>query len=165
MRGLRSPFAATLRSYVACEVDEAVYAVPVDSVQEIIQPLPLTALPHSPPGVIGAIEHRNQVVPILDLGQRLGFGPTLSARRKWVLMREGARVLGLVVNHVFEVFQSDPKELRPVPALAGDELRGATGVLDFRGKMAFLLDMSVVSQLAELAEPGMSSQGQDGATL
>lgn len=146
------------RSYVACEVGDTYYVLPVEQVQEIVQPMRLSALPHAPPGVIGAIEHRETVVPVLDLGYRLGFGPTQTPRRKWVLMKAQGRTLGLVVAQVHEVLEASDSSLRLAPDVGDVDLRGATHVLNYRGAMAFLIDMKAVAKLAEMALPLTEAQ-------
>jgi len=150
MSRLRPARSVATRAFVACEVGETVYALPVDEVQEIVQPLRLNPLPHAPPGVVGAVEHREIVVPVLDLGKRLGFGATESSRRKWVLMRARQRTLGIVVRQVHEVFEALETDLRAAPDVGDVAARGASQVLNYKGKMAFVLDMSSVAALADM---------------
>ncbi len=141
------------RSFVACEVGEATYVLPVEEVQEIVQPLALTALPHAPRGVIGAVEHRNDVVPVLDLSERLGFGPTRSEKAKWVLLRSPRGAIGIVVGRVLEVFEIPETAIRPAPEVGDVAARAASSVLSHRGKMAFVLNLSAVAELAEIGLP------------
>jgi purine-binding chemotaxis protein CheW len=136
---------------VACEVGESYYALPVEEVQEITQPLGLTQLPHAPEGVIGAVEHREQIVPILDLGARLGFGPTTATRRKWVLVRGRGQTVGVVVARVHEVFEVPAAQLRPAPQVGDALVRAASHVLTYRDKMAFVLSLESVATLSDLA--------------
>ncbi len=147
---IRSAKGGLARALVACEVGQVFYALPVEQVQEIIQPMPLTALPHSPPGVVGAVEHRETVVPILDLGERLGYGPTNEPRRKWVLLRGGQQSLGIVVRQVHEVIEVTDEQLRPAPDVGDVASRSASHVLSYRGAMAFVLDIAHLSVLAEV---------------
>lgn len=149
---IRSSKAGQARALVACEVGEVFYALPVEQVQEIIQPMHLTALPHAPPGVVGAVEHRDAIVPILDLGQRLGYGPTREPRRKWVLLRGTQRSLGIVVARVHEVIEVSESQLRPAPDVGDIAARAASHVISYRGVMAFVLDIASVAQLAEAVE-------------
>jgi purine-binding chemotaxis protein CheW len=150
---LRAAKIGTARALVACEVGQVFYALPVEQVQEIIQPMALTALPHAPPGIVGAVEHRDMVVPILDLGERLGYGPTLEPRRKWVLLRGAQRSMGLVVKQVHEVIEVTEAQLRPAPDIGDVAARAASHVISYRGTMAYVLDLSGVAQLAEAVEP------------
>lgn len=150
---IRGSKSGSARALVACQVGEVFYALPVEQVQEIIQPMPLTALPHCPKGVVGAVEHRDTVIPILDLGERLGYGPTVEPRRKWVLLRGGTRSMGIVVRHVHEVIEVTDAQLRPAPDVGDVAARSASHVFSYRGKMAFVLDVASVAQLAEVARP------------
>jgi purine-binding chemotaxis protein CheW len=54
------------KSLVGFVVGDVAYAVPIAAVQEIVAPLPLTELPHSPDVVAGVADHRGQVMPIVD---------------------------------------------------------------------------------------------------
>jgi len=145
----RSSKMGAARALVACEVGQVFYALPVEQVQEIIQPMPLTALPHAPPGVVGAVEHRDIVIPILDLGERLGYGPTNEPRRKWVLLRGAQRSLGIVVKQVHEVIEVTETQLRPAPDVGDVAARSASHVISYRGTMAYVLDIAGVALLAE----------------
>lgn len=156
---LRSSKVGASRALVACEVGEVFYALPVEQVQEIIQPMPLTALPHAPPGIVGAVEHRDAVLPILDLGERLGYGPTLEPRRKWVLLRGTQRSMGIVVKQVHEVIEVTEAQLRPAPDIGDVGARSASHVISYRGTMAYVLDIGSVAQLAEGAEPRQLAAG------
>lgn len=150
MSRARAVRVARARSFVACEVGEATYVLPVEEVQEIVQPLALTALPHAPPGVIGAVEHRAEVVPILDLSERLGFGATKSDKTKWVLLRGPRGAIGVVVGRVLEVFEISESSIRPAPEVGDVAARAAKSVLTHRGKMAFVLNLQAVAELAQV---------------
>lgn len=150
MSRARAVRVARARSFVACEVGLSTYVLPVEEVQEIVQPLDLTALPHAPPGVIGAVEHRAEVVPILDLSERLGFGYTTSDKAKWVLLRGPRGAIGVVVARVLEVFEIAETSIRPAPEVGDVAARAARSVLNHRGKMAFVLDMYAVAELAQV---------------
>lgn len=151
MSRLRVARAVKTRSFVACQVGEARYVLPVEEVREIVQPMTLTALPHAPQGIIGAVEHRDEIVPVLDLGARLGFGRTSSSKSKWVLLRAHSRTLGVVVDHVLEVFEIAESAIRPAPDVGDVGARAANMMVSYRGGMAFILNMQAVAKLAEVA--------------
>jgi purine-binding chemotaxis protein CheW len=132
------------KSLVGFVVGEVSYAVPIVDVQEIVTPLPLTELPHSPDAVAGVTDHRGHVIPIVDLRARFGLS-TLSdrARSKWILIRVEGRILGLAVDRVTDVFGTGGVEIRPAPTLGGGEdARGILGVTNYEGGLVFVLDVS-----------------------
>lgn len=138
------------RGLVAVVVQGTTYALPIDKVQEIIVPTKLTPLPQAPLGVIGAVDHRGDVVPLLDLALRLGYGRTEGERRKWILFRDRGRGIGLVVERVLEVFRVSVDDVRPAPTLGHPELRSSTEVVTFQGSMAFVLELPVLYRAAEV---------------
>jgi len=138
------------RGFVACAVGPATYAVGIEHVQEIVLPVRLSSLPEAPDGFIGAVDHRGEVVPVLDLGLKLGFGPTTHPKRKWILVRVGGRLLGVVVAQVFEVFRVEERALRAAPALGQNTVKTATQVVAFDSELAYVLDTESLAQLAEL---------------
>src|SRR5690606_26352908 len=92
-----------------------------------------------------------EVVPVLDLGLKLGFGETADPKRKWILVRIGGRLLGVVVAQVFEVFRVEQKALRAAPALGSQHaIRTSSQVVAFDSELAYVLDTESLAQLAEL---------------
>jgi len=96
------------------------------------------------------VDHRGDVVPLLDLSLRLGHGPTAGERSKWILFRDRGHGIGLVVERVIEVFRVNVDDVRPAPTLGHPELRSSTEVVTFQGAMAFVLELPVLYQAAEV---------------
>lgn len=148
------------KSLVGFSVGAVNYAVPINSVREIINPADVTRLPHAPPVVVGVADHRGEVVPVIDLRVRFGVPPTVDARRtKWILVDVGGMTIGLVVDRVTEVFGTGGAGLRPAPSLGGGEdERGIVGVTTHEGIMVFVLDLarfeSIAAGLGYLDVPG-----------
>jgi purine-binding chemotaxis protein CheW len=95
------------------------FAVDIMRVQEIIPPLALTPVPEAPGHVAGLFRLRGDVVPVIDLGRRLGLPASAPTRRaKYVVVKVAGRLLGLMVDEVCEVLRLAREELRPSPAVA-----------------------------------------------
>jgi purine-binding chemotaxis protein CheW len=56
-------------SIVVLRLGRQQYGLPVTKISEIIQMVAVTELPHLQPGVLGVIDYRGEVVPLLDLRQ------------------------------------------------------------------------------------------------
>ncbi len=127
------------------------YAVDIQLVQEIINPLPIVNLPHSPPAILGVSDHRGEVVPILDLRLRLGLEAAENTRRtKWVIVQLEDRSVGMVVDAVTDVFGAGGDSQREVPSLGfGDEARGIAAVHAHQGTLVFVIDVDRVAAPAE----------------
>jgi purine-binding chemotaxis protein CheW len=143
------------KSLVGFIVGDVEYAIPISEVKEIVNPIPLTELPHAPTTVAGVADHRGDVVPVIDLRTRFGVNGVRDDRRaKWILVGVGDKTVGLIVDAVTEVFGTGGAELRPPPNLGpGDDLRGITGVTTREGRLTFVLDVSRFESLtAPLAQ-------------
>ena len=70
------------KSLVGFRIGEVSYAIPIGAVRGIINPVPLTALPHPPPAVAGVADHRGEVVPVVNLRTRFGLDKLAGQKRE-----------------------------------------------------------------------------------
>lgn len=136
------------RTWVGFEVGGVVYAVPIQHVREIIRPLPMQVLPHASETVIGVIDHRGDVVPIVDLRVRFrAKSSTQPSHTRWVIVNWQGRLTGLAVDRVTEVFSLNEAEARPVPDLGhGQDIHGITAAYSYAGRLVFTLDIQRITQ-------------------
>lgn len=138
-----SASASVGESLVGFLVGDVVYAVPISHVREVVAPAPLTALPHAPSAVAGVMDHRGQVVAVVDLRARFGLGSAPDhGRTRWILLEVEGRGVGLITDSVLGVLPVASDGLRPPPSLGtGDEERALLGVASHGGRMVFVLDV------------------------
>ena len=103
---------------------EALFALPVTLVQEILDARPVSTLPNAPPHLLGVIDVRGASVAVVDLRRLLGEPPREEApdTRLVVLLLDhaGSQLpVALRVDRVIEVTGLDDGGLEPV---AGAEL-------------------------------------------
>jgi purine-binding chemotaxis protein CheW len=68
-------------------------SLPLAEVVEILQPRPLTRVPHGPPSLLGLANLRGAVVPVISLSALLGAGASpVTAASRLVLVSPGAAV-------------------------------------------------------------------------
>ena len=125
----RSDQAKNLVSFLVGDVR---YAVEIQVVREIVNPLPTVPLPHAPREVVGVSDHRGDVLPVVDLRVRFGLAASESTRKtKWIVVRipDREQSVALVVDAVTEVFGASKGDQRSVPELGkGQDLRGIAQV-------------------------------------
>ena len=108
------------QQYLTFTLADEVFAVGTRSVREIIEYARLTPVPMMPPCVLGVINLRGGVVPIMDLRQRLGAGHTAISRRSCVVILEVERddlrqVMGVLVEAVNAVIEIAAQDIEPPP--------------------------------------------------
>lgn len=109
----------TCSDIVTLALDETLYGIPVDRVQEILDMRPVAPMPNAPSHLLGIIDLRGENVPVVDMRKLLGMPTaedTPQTRILVVLMRRGGHeaVIGLRTDRVIEVTQLDEGDLRPL---------------------------------------------------
>jgi purine-binding chemotaxis protein CheW len=123
------------------------YGVDILRVQEIRGWSPVTRIPQSPPHVLGVLNLRGSIVPIIDLRmrfqlERAEYTPLTVIIVLSVESSVGRRDIGMVVDGVSDVMDIDNNRVKPTPELARqvttDFIRGLASVSDH---MVMLLDV------------------------
>lgn len=124
------------------------FGIEIRQIREIRRWSPVTALPHALPGVLGVINLRGAVVPILDLAAWLGLGATpASSRNVFVVAQAEGRSVGLLVESVSEIVAVDPAQIRAVPTGAGPAgAHCVHGLIDAGDDMIRVMDLCAVLQ-------------------
>ncbi|ACM02844.1 chemotaxis protein CheW [Cereibacter sphaeroides] len=91
---------------------EALYALPVERVQEILDLRPVAPLPNAPAHLLGLCDVRGAGVPVVDLRSLLGLPPTEDTGHSrilvtWVASAGARHVVGLKTERVIEVTALD----------------------------------------------------------
>lgn len=122
------------------------YCVDIMSVREIRGGARATPLPHSPRYMRGVINLRGTVLPIMDLSSRLDLDvETDTGRNVIIVVANGGRTLGLMVDAVSDILAIRTEDLQPPPDLPAGGARtfvSALTIVDDR--MIRVLDLNAV---------------------
>ncbi|MFN7134354.1 MAG: chemotaxis protein CheW [Myxococcales bacterium] len=127
----------------AFRVGEEEYVLDIMRIKEIIPPLRITQVPHAPPFVVGVVNLRGAIIPIVDLRERLSLPPAPPTRRtRYLICMVGGRRVGLVVDAVTEVLRIPRGSIKPAPALlAGPGPKFFVGVCGEKERLKLLLNV------------------------
>lgn len=110
---------ATSESWIGFILAGQSYAAPVARVQEVIRPHDIATVPGAPAAVLGLMNLRGRLLPVLDGRVRLALRGGVcfddAAARVLVLDSEG-ETMGLLVEAVGELMQVDEDAVGPPPA-------------------------------------------------
>ena len=127
-------------------------AVDVMRIAEVLQPVPVTALPAAPGFVEGIISLRGRFLPVIDLRRRFGGVPAEDqARAKYIVAPIGTTSVALVVDEVLGVERIPLDQIQPAPSLGQGRVAPAmvSGVVRWDEKVFLLLDVDQVLSIAE----------------
>ena len=138
---------------IAFNIGEQEFCLGTTSVREIRGWTPATALPHAPDFVLGVVNLRGAVLPIVDLAVRLGFPPTQpTARHAIIVVEVGDQVAGLLVDGVSDIFTADDAQIQPTPEIAAETAKlYLRGVIAMDGRLIGVIDIVNLLPTPELA--------------
>ncbi len=105
---------------VVFSLGEEEYALPITQVQEIIRYTEPRAVASETVWVRGVISLRGKIVPVCDLGSRLGRTYELASEAKIVIVETDAGTAGVIVDEVEEVRTIEGDQLETVPGAGTD---------------------------------------------
>ncbi|MCL4294711.1 MAG: chemotaxis protein CheW [Anaerolineae bacterium] len=132
--------------YLSFMVGNGEFAFNVTGVKEITVMKPVTIVPHAPAFVQGVINLRGEIVPIVDLGCRLGMAASEYNKRARIIIVEvatnkGSIPVGIAVNSVSDVIDIRAKEIEEVSAVEKNPRASfILGYAKANGKIRILLD-------------------------
>jgi purine-binding chemotaxis protein CheW len=157
--------AETSEQYLTFMLAGEEYGVDILRVQEIKGWDKVTRIPHTPDYVLGVINLRGAVVPILDLRRRFGletidFGPTTVVIVVRVMSGLTERTVGMVVDAVSEVYNVDAADSKPPPDVCGSvDTVFVKALATVEEKMLILLDIDrlIGNSIGDELSPGVAA--------
>jgi len=111
--------------HIVFSVDKVEYVLPASEVLHMESFTGATRVPGTLPYVAGLVQVRGRVLPVIDLRLRFGLPAreaTLDSRI--LIVQQGTRVVGLLVDSAREILRIDESALRPPPELIGEQAAG-----------------------------------------
>lgn len=106
------------REYLTFTLGEENYGVDILSVQEIMALPRLTKLPRAPRHVLGVMNLRGMVVPVMDMRLRLNLPTETEIEPVVVVVKIGNKYMGAVVDSVSDVVEFKESEIQDPPDFA-----------------------------------------------
>jgi two-component system chemotaxis response regulator CheV len=119
-------------------VGDVHYGINVAKVREIVKPLPVTQMPEAHACVDGVIELRGRVMPLINLGKRLGTVNFEDQEKHVVICEFNMTFVGFLVNSVSRIHRITWNDLSPAPTAAHTDI--VTGIVKMSDKLIILLD-------------------------
>lgn len=124
------------------------YAVETAYVLEVVLLQDLTPVPCTPPTILGVVNHRGRIIPIIDFRRLLALPGQEGGKSWWVVVVEAERMMfGIGTDAVTGTIQIQASDLAPPPrTLAGDRQTFTRGVTGETGEMVVVLDLVTVAR-------------------
>ncbi len=147
-------------------LDSVEFGLDIDRVQEITTRTEITPVPGAPKFVLGVINLRGQIIPVLDSRQRFHLAhaePT--ARTRIMVLDLAGEPTGFQVDAVAEVVKLDDFALKATPPLvAGVRSEYLAGMVTAGSRLITLIDLDKILDSSEFFHRQLLSQ-ETGRTL
>lgn len=138
--------------YIAFQLGNDAYATSILNVQEIINRMDTVRLPEAPEYIIGVIDFRDRVIPIIDLKKKLSLPedpPTGS--EKIIILNLNNLVLGGLVDQINGVISIDELSIKRELSAFNEEIREyISGFVNYENRIYKLIDFSCILSQRDL---------------
>lgn len=105
-----------LLKFVLFVLDNESYAFPIESVSEIVMLSEITPVPGAPDYVLGLMDLRGEIIPVIDLERRFGLvRETSVAGQHIIVIRSNKYNFGIRVDAVSGIIESALSDLQASP--------------------------------------------------
>lgn len=145
---------------VCFKIGKEEYGIDILKVQEILNLPKITLLPKAAEFILGVIELRGKVLPIIDLSKRFGIESSNTSKtlRAIVVKIKGKKV-GLAIDSVSHVVKVDSEAIEPPPAIVkGISGRYIVGIAKVNEEFVVVLDIDQIFSSSELTALDISNK-------
>ncbi len=136
--------------FVVFRLADEEYGAQIHNIQEIIRPEEPTKVPNNPDFIEGVINHRGEIVPVLDLKKRFRLGNADYDREsRFIVAEVGEKKVAFVVDEVTEILRVDSEQIGEPPEMTKINKDYITGVIKMENGLVILLDLSKVLTVEE----------------
>lgn len=130
------------KQYCTFQLGSLDFGVEVLNVQEVMLQPNITAVPLAPQVVRGLMNLRGQIVPSIDLRERLGLPTSTERLPMCVVLTSEDGPVSLLVDLIGDVVEIGEEAFEPTPAtVQGETRRIVAGVYKLENRLLLVLDV------------------------
>jgi len=141
--------ATNQKQIVVFSLDERRYALNLSAVERVVWAVEITPLPKAPGFVLGVINYQGQIIPVVDIRQRLNLPQRdMISDDQLILARTSRRLVALVADSVAGIHElPDRESVAAEQVLPGAEYIHGAAKLD--GNLVLICDLDQFLPFAE----------------
>ena len=142
---------STSLQIVCFKIGNEEYGIDILQVQEILKIPKITRLPKSRAHIIGVMDLRGKVIPIIDLGKKFGIIADLANSSRAIVVDIEGRQVGLAIDSVSHVVKVDSGDIEPPPPVVkGISGKYIVGIAKLKSGFVVILDINQIFSAEEL---------------
>jgi len=147
---IKEDLAGETKSFLSFRLEEEHFAIPVMKIMEILEAPKITKVPKAPNFLVGVINLRGAVLPVIDTRIKFGISPLEFTIDTCILVLnievdEELIVVGALVDSVLEVFELEESKIHPSPTIVSKyKANFIQGMIKENDKFMMLLNIDSV---------------------
>ena len=127
-------------------IGSALCGIDISVIQEMNKHMEMTTVPQAPRYVLGIMNLRGRIVTIVDLGRKLGLGPSRqTSNSRIIIVNSRDENIGLLVDRVTDVITVNWEEVESTPSnIQGVKGKYFQGVSQASKDLVAILDVDKV---------------------
>lgn len=149
----------TTSAYLTFALGEEKFAIGVENVQEIVELDQVTKVPNAPPYMLGIINLRGRVLPLLDTRLKLGLPQTELTRKSRIIVldlhdtEDKSFQIGTLVDVAKEVVELAPSDIQDAPEFESYNTHAPiTGIVNRQGDITMVMDIARIFSTTDVVQ-------------
>jgi purine-binding chemotaxis protein CheW len=144
------------RSFLSFKLASEHFAINVMKIMEILEVPKITKVPHAPTYLIGVVNLRGGVLPVIDTRIKFGLEPTEFTVNTCIVVlniriNDESVVVGALVDSVSEVFEIEESQVQPSPSIGAKyQADFIQGMIKIKEQFMMLLNIDKVFSSADI---------------
>jgi chemotaxis signal transduction protein len=131
--------------FLTITLGRELYAINALRVREIIRPIAISPVPKSLKHVLGVVNLRGKVLPVIDLRIKLDLPAPRTDHTCIVVVETGSKLTGLMVDEAREVLTLNRDEIEEAPTFGGSvDVSYVSGLAKSKESLMILLNVDRV---------------------
>ncbi|MDR3568909.1 MAG: chemotaxis protein CheW [Syntrophobacteraceae bacterium] len=146
--------------YLTFKLEEEIFALDISKVREVLDFTTVAKVPRTPDFMLGVINLRGSVVPVVDMRLKFGMSRTQRTVNTCIIIVEieidgENTILGALTDAVQEVMDLDPDQIEPAPRIGTRlDIKFIKGMGKRDNGFIIILDIDKVFSADEVAAIG-----------
>ena len=112
-------------------------------VKEFVNIQQISPIPCSPKHILGHINLRGEIIPIVDISHALNFAEAVTSSTKAIIVQIEDIIAGIVVDEIFDVLYLKEEQIIPNPSGMANEVKQYfQGITDYNDSYLSAIDLS-----------------------
>ncbi|MFW5962503.1 MAG: chemotaxis protein CheW [bacterium] len=130
--------------FVVFKIGQEEYGIYIEKVKEIIKPTKITNVPNTPNYILGVINLRGQIVPVVSMLDKIGVvfsGEKDADKERIITVEINDCLIGLKVDMVTEVLWLNDYQIEDIPEDEEIKKEYLFGVSEIEDRLIMLVDL------------------------